>query len=751
VRDEFKAPVKATLAMRVGHRCSDPDCGAVTSGPGIQPDKYVNVGVAAHITAASRGGPRFDETLGSAERGSASNGIWLCQTCAKLIDSDVDRYTVELLKSWKAQAEEHARKMLATGVGYADDSINLTIPALGSTEALLSFADVSIPPVGREHELEELSAFLEADRPFAWWVWMGPAGVGKSRLAIELCRIASSLWHAGFLREVDESPLDDFQPLQPTLIVVDYAAQRSEWLSDVLLRLSQRTLSAPVRVLILERDAAGPWWNVVQRLNRFEESVQLAEAAYGMPRELNGLSRDDIRELVRATGTTVGKVLSSTNVEDIADHAEEIDPSGRPLFALVATIDWLDGRGVSTGRDEALRRLLTRMDAQTAERLADAGVSQRVRNLRTLASALGGMPVDDYSQVLADRHPPTGLLPGVFDDFGGLSLAELLEGVRPDILGELYVLDRLGSGGVEPSAAKALLRLAWQTNPDAYHAFVQRSAGDHREHPNLVDLLDAADWSNSPVASATLAADTVPLLRRSDHPVLEWIFARLETIQEASKAVEIDELVATARFRFANLVLNEGDFGRANAQYADVLSQSDPSWSVHVGALNNRGITSLELGRKEAAVADFTEVIEAATATDEQRASALNNRADVYERDGELSSAVADRTAVLRLSETTYDRRFIALGRRSRALRKLGDDEGAYRDIDAILATPDIAAEQKMEARLVRAEWLMASGAREEALAELTAVAASPRNFEQVEERAGALLDDLEGNDAEAS
>ena len=44
----------------------------------------------------------------STERKSVRNGIWLCQSCSKLIDSDVNKYTVELLQSWKEKAENLA-------------------------------------------------------------------------------------------------------------------------------------------------------------------------------------------------------------------------------------------------------------------------------------------------------------------------------------------------------------------------------------------------------------------------------------------------------------------------------------------------------------------------------------------------------------------------------------------------------------------------------------------------------------------
>jgi hypothetical protein len=68
----------------------------------------LNIGVAAHITAASPGGPRYDPNLSAEDRKSPDNGIWLCQSCAKLIDSDQQRYTVSLLREWKRLAEEAA-------------------------------------------------------------------------------------------------------------------------------------------------------------------------------------------------------------------------------------------------------------------------------------------------------------------------------------------------------------------------------------------------------------------------------------------------------------------------------------------------------------------------------------------------------------------------------------------------------------------------------------------------------------------
>jgi hypothetical protein len=108
MREDFTNATKDLLATRVGFRCSNPGCRQPTSGPQSDPTGTVNIGVAAHITAASPGGPRYDPALTVEQRRAAENGIWLCQTDGKLVDNDAVRYTVECLKAWKARAEEEA-------------------------------------------------------------------------------------------------------------------------------------------------------------------------------------------------------------------------------------------------------------------------------------------------------------------------------------------------------------------------------------------------------------------------------------------------------------------------------------------------------------------------------------------------------------------------------------------------------------------------------------------------------------------
>ncbi len=409
-------------------------------------------------------------------------------------------------------------------------------------------------------------------------------------------------------------------------------------------------------------------------------------------------------------------------------------------------MDWLSDVK-SVNRDEALRRLIARTDAQLARRIGDRGATFRAKNVRFLGTLFGGLSIEGYGALLGtgDPSPPSGLLPSIYDDVHAVGLDKLLNGLAPDILGELSVLDCLADAGVEGHAARTVRDLAWRWSASAYTAFVERAASDHRDHPSLVDLLDVEHIDAMP-AWTSLLVGVIPLLRHSDHPAVAWILERLEEARTADVAGTLDEPVATARFWLATLVLHEGDAQRANALYSDVVATSDPSWYAHTHALNNRGATWQTLGRNDLARADYTAVIDSGVATDEIRAMSYNNRADTYDDEGDATGAIADRTAVLELSDTSFNRRYIALIRRARVLRTTGNQAGADTDVEAILTTDDIVIEQKMAACLERAKWRIAEGSLQEAKLDLDAVIASNRNFEAVEAEAGRLMLEIGGD-----
>src|SRR5579862_2545255 len=72
VRDDFNQKTKSLIAGKAGYRCSNPECRTI--GSDAAQTGITNLGVAAHVTAAAAGGPRFEPTLTPEERCHESNG-----------------------------------------------------------------------------------------------------------------------------------------------------------------------------------------------------------------------------------------------------------------------------------------------------------------------------------------------------------------------------------------------------------------------------------------------------------------------------------------------------------------------------------------------------------------------------------------------------------------------------------------------------------------------------------------------------
>lgn len=101
---DFSKKVVRLLAERAGQRCSNPNCGAPTSGPSDDGSGHsTTLGKACHITAARPLGPRYDSSLTNTARSHQDNGIWLCATCADRVDKKENEaeFPVELLHVWK--------------------------------------------------------------------------------------------------------------------------------------------------------------------------------------------------------------------------------------------------------------------------------------------------------------------------------------------------------------------------------------------------------------------------------------------------------------------------------------------------------------------------------------------------------------------------------------------------------------------------------------------------------------------------
>jgi tetratricopeptide (TPR) repeat protein len=344
MRDDFNARTKETLARRVGYRCSNPDCGKLTSGPHDDPTRFINIGVAAHITAAAEGGPRYDPSLSSEARSSVDNGIWLCQDCAHLIDSDVQRYTVELLREWKRQAEKRAGEEVA-GIRYPSSPKDVPRP-------------FQLPPelptfTGRKTYLTELDGLLQpgAGRTVGLVGLRGTAGVGKSVLAVHAAHRWGDRFRDGVVW-VDLRQRDVTSALRHVAATYGYGDQAVQTPDpQELAALVRSALRGREALIILDNAEGVPPQEFPLLLPGVEGCVTLATSRrsftelkrYGQVLRVGEMEQDEAEALLaRILGETVDEeeqAARSKLVERLGGLPQALDIAAR----LMAERGWSSG------------------------------------------------------------------------------------------------------------------------------------------------------------------------------------------------------------------------------------------------------------------------------------------------------------------------------------------------------------------------------------------------------------------------
>lgn len=118
-RKDFSEKTKAIIAKRSGYRCAFPGCDCLLVGPG---EPCTEIGECAHIYSASSRGPRGQAHLSKEDLESHYNGIYLCRTHHKIIDSPSGKgkYTADLLLQYKSIHEQN----IAYQIGEASSPVS---------------------------------------------------------------------------------------------------------------------------------------------------------------------------------------------------------------------------------------------------------------------------------------------------------------------------------------------------------------------------------------------------------------------------------------------------------------------------------------------------------------------------------------------------------------------------------------------------------------------------------------------------
>jgi tetratricopeptide (TPR) repeat protein len=403
-----------------------------------------------------------------------------------------------------------------------------------SDAELLSPYSRSIPLIGRDEELADLRAWLASGKPISIRVLTGPAGSGKTRLALELCEEMFELgWAAGFVDSAELARFQDKQNLaawdweRPTLLVIDYAAVHAARLNMWFGELADHAgASKPLRILLLERNAEtdGGWWQTafgrggfgaraVQRLLDPPEPVPL------LPMATSSERRSVIGETLEEAGS------DQRPPEEGADPAfdqqlAELSWGGEPLFLMMAGLMGKDvgmANVLSLGRTDLAFELAERELARIT-RIGEANDVNPdfMEAMAAYVTLCRGLDATQMRAAVPAEQEALGLPsagdPGVVAKL----LCEALPGasgaspILPDMIGEAAILSALPKHYEDVGAV--VVRAFDLAGPEVA-ASISRTTQDFAEagHVASLEWLDALiERESIDVGQLMLIADVLP-------------------------------------------------------------------------------------------------------------------------------------------------------------------------------------------------------------------------------------------------
>ena len=325
--------------------------------------------------------------------------------------------------------------------------------------ALLT-ADFRVVPFHGEKSLEELTrlvAWCNAAPRLGIWIYKGEGGMGKTRLALELCHSLSKLsdkkWTVGFAQESHfpeaGNPWETLRGLErPLLVVVDYAGDGSKIrMISQLLRHFTACAAPKLRLLFLERDEH---W-----LDRLHEDRAAREILLGPLLSRSGA--EDVHSLMPVATEPHERLQSYHTAMNAYGKLLHLKSPGDPndllqaslfqsvLFIHMQALLALLGDS-ATSKQAILRHLLARERDYWKKRIEDLGLSHGLlpaveQAVCELCKSNGASDVAKGMKAL--RRSP------LLKDQSELVLTQILQ-----LLRECYPVDTHGIAPLQPDMLK---------------------------------------------------------------------------------------------------------------------------------------------------------------------------------------------------------------------------------------------------------------------------------------------------------
>ncbi len=377
--------------------------------------------------------------------------------------------------------------------------------------------------MGRDALLKNYWAWMTNGQPVSIRGLTGPAGRGKTRFALELCRDAAEVndWTAGFATSSELSRFSaqanaaDWGWSMPALVVVDYAAGSAKalrhWLDELAdnPQLSDPETGAkrPLRILLMDRsiDPDQAWWADLFCRRDGPGTMVAAMLDRPEPQALPAIQEAaNQRAIMNAVLDQAGADLRVPEEGQDPAWDRALDPAqtawaGDPLFLMMAAL-------LAKEKDIAQVFALSRQDlafelaARERSRIARiaeerTGSHAQARLLCHLAAAvtlLDGVDRARLPALIEHEAQATGhALPEGWAPVMAL-LSEIMaprgdgaDALRPDMLGEAHPLTLLGDRGASTQDA-AVARIAAHAPAQAGRVLIracQNYAPAGREEP----------------------------------------------------------------------------------------------------------------------------------------------------------------------------------------------------------------------------------------------------------------------------
>ena len=162
-RINFTSTVAREIAFEAHLFCSKPDCCRFTSFSSTA-GKARAIAEAAHVAAASPGGPRANSGLKPVQVKSAANGLWLCKVCHDLIDADPQAFPEAMLFDWKANHAIFVRQLVGKHFDVAHFEVFARSRNTAECFAFLAFIEnrrVFFEALDTEHPEQVLESLVD--------------------------------------------------------------------------------------------------------------------------------------------------------------------------------------------------------------------------------------------------------------------------------------------------------------------------------------------------------------------------------------------------------------------------------------------------------------------------------------------------------------------------------------------------------------------------------------------------------------